>query len=455
MKEICIKKLYINHPLKGELSFHCHLLIEKTHCNHTITLKMYSDNYSRLIWIGDFLGKNEIPDLISINQEYIDDDKIIAIKLPSEKTSGVTESSSFYENGSQYILVTFREVFIEYKLNPAESKLQRVDSYFHLSENAVHLFADDYFYSLHNVGNWKAVNRKNKLNKFLEFHYKFLILFPTKKAFHSGSNELVISRNPAIKIRYQKGTISKDLSTLFTKILSFYLSENIDYHFGFIYYKKSKVEHYKNIKNNQFRNNPVLCRHADFDDIYDFIKNIKNKRMLLSQINVIKKYIDKFVLASLMTSESKFIIYFSIFEGVRNNVNKNMGIKIKENFTFIRKPNNELKKTLLKLASIVEDKDKELYENSVDWKIANIKRYPVKEQFSRFLRHMKIDLSNYNLNLNQVLSLRNKIFHGSFVKDEKVLNEINPNLERLASKMIRILMNCSDNHDKKIESKIK
>lgn len=451
MKEICIKKLTVNHPQKGNVDFHCHLIVERIHCNSTIRMKMYGENIKSITWIADFLAKNEIPNLISIEKENINDDKVIAITLPSEKVSGVSYSSDFYENGLHYYLLTFKEVYIEKKLSDNESKLKRIDSYFHLSEQAVHLFGDNYFYSSNNIGTWKATNRQNKFRKFLNHQYKFLILFPPKQSFHKGSSELILSRNPVINVRYNKGKLNENFPKLMVKLISYYLTENIDYHFGFIYNKKSKVEHYKNLKYYQFRDKPIRCRHSDFNDIFDFISSIRNKSNLLNDSTDLIKSIDKFVLASILKSESKFMLYFSIFEGVRNKMNKISKIGIQENFAFIEDPRDELQEDLKKYKSIVKNKDKIAFEESLGAKITNIKRYPVKKQFESFLnfKSIKLNLNDYGLSLGKILNLRNRIFHGSFIKDDSILEKVNPNLERLASKMIRIQMKSKDNFDKR------
>lgn len=79
-----------------------------------------------------------------------------------------------------------------------------------------------------------------------------------------------------------------------------------------------------------------------------------------------------------------------------------------------------------------------------------MKRYPVKEQFKSFLKSRKVNLKfeDYDLNLDEVIRLRNKIFHGKLIENNFVLDDTNDKLDSVTAKVIRLILGSKDKFDK-------
>lgn len=363
MEEICIKQLTLHRPNRKDISFHGHLFIETSNTNSEIFLRIYG-KYHELITVSNFLGRNDIPDLLEIDDSDISDDHIDSIKICSSHIIGILDNSDFVDKIGKYVLLELKEVIIYRK--PRESELdksKRINSYFHLSEQSIALLADNYFYKINNVGSWNADPRNKRFHKFKEIWYRFELLFPVDESFHRGGEKVTINRKPVLHIRYEKDLLNVKYPDSIILLLSFYLKESIKYYFGFYYIGDQKVEHYKHVTIRAIRNRATTCRHSDFDSIYSFIGSVKRKDYLIKNYSTVKAYIERFILSAYLFKESKFMVYFSIIEGVRNEFLKEEKIKIKENFTFNSGAKEKIKETVNIISEYVSSKEKELLLN--------------------------------------------------------------------------------------------
>ena len=287
----------------------------------------------RFYRIGSYLIRSDEDDLVEVDITSVNDKKIKSITIPSNKFFSVKESSQFYENGTKYQLLFLKEVLIEYQVEDYEIPKSGIyQSTFYLSKQPIPLIADDYGYKASDLGKWEAVNREGKFRKFDNVRYRLIMLFNQKDSFLKNDS-LVINREPVLQLRYRLSELDIPKYTSFlVKLLSFYITEFVDYYYGFYFNRDSKFVHYKVVNNDSIKSKPNRCRHSDYQSIYQFYSAINKKKEVINQFEVIRKFIDKFILASKLEGESKFMLYFSVFEGVRNYFVKKKKITSKRDF---------------------------------------------------------------------------------------------------------------------------
>jgi len=92
---------------------------------------------------------------------------------------------------------------------------------------------------------------------------------------------------------------------------------------------------------------------------------------------------------------------------------------------------------------LIKKKEMTLFKESIEGKVTNLKRYPMKEQMNVFLnsKGIKVNPKDYDLDFKKVLNYRHKIFHGNFLKNDKELKGLNIKMLKFSAHFIRILLN--------------
>ncbi len=447
-KEICINNLVVAHSYFGEKKIHCHLIIERESCNTEISLRLYGPR-PEITMIADKLVRSEDPDLIISNEETLFDNKdIFKVLLPSDKFYHLSENAEYIDSVGPYTLLKTTEAQIFYKSHQTGKSLS---SFYHLSKQAISIISENYRYYSSNIGKWEGINRECTFKKFLGLKFRFILTFEKTKSFAHGDSQLILEKNPILELEYEATKFDPIEAESLIKLLSFYTKENIEFHFSFYNTPKYKVETHKTLISTQYRVKPERCKHSSFDSLYSFIDSVSDPQYFINNYHEFENLVDRFVLTSGLKNELKFMVYFSIIESVRKLLVKSKSIDIEENFSFKEKPDSFLNHMLIDNIKRVSQSDVDIYRKSLQGKITNIKRYPMKEQFLKVFGsdQIKVDFKEYNLDFNEVLKLRNKIFHGSILKDYKRVNSINQDLEKIASKMIRLILGSEDNFDLK------
>lgn len=445
MREICIKKLNVTYENGKTESFHAHLILNKTEENSEITLKLYHNGYPKLMAIGNYLFGNEREDLLNVDITSVNDKTIKSLKIPSDKIYTIVDTSSPFDNGNKFITFYIKEVLIEYDLQ--DSKIQNSGIYesdFHLSKKSIPLIAKNYSFNIDYLGKWEAFNRQKKFRHFGSSRYRFLMCFTQKNTF-SKDGDMTFNRYPVLQFKYKMDDINiQSYASLSVSLLSFYLNDFIDYYYGYYYYNNSKYVQYKVVNNDSKESKSTRCRHSNYNSIYDLFSSIKNKKVAIAEYDTIRKFIDKFILASKLDGESKFMLYFSIFEGIRNYFVKKKKSQVKENFDF-KSTNHRstIKQKLEEISLMITKNEMKLFKESIDGKVTNLKRYPMKEQMNIFLnsKGIKVNPKDYDLDFKKVLNYRHKIFHGNFLKNDKELKDLNIKMQKFSAHFIRILLN--------------
>jgi len=77
------------------------------------------------------------------------------------------------------------------------------------------------------------------------------------------------------------------------------------------------------------------------------------------------------------------------------------------------------------------------------------------EQMNTFLesKDVNINPTDFSLDIKKVLSLRNRVFHGNFAKNNQELKKINSNMPKFSAKFIRLIRNQKDGFDFHLEEK--
>ncbi len=413
-KDICIKYITFGLPKCEDDKFHAHIIIERKRFTSSITLKLFeSGTKLRLDILAYNLVHFEFIDDITIKSKDINNDEIDSIVIPSSSIFTFQSSSDFYENGQQYVLLFLNEVFIYSKKDLDNNPPLKQESYFHLSNHASFLF-DNYNHKSNNIGTWSANPHQPDFSVFRGIEYKLIMLFQPRKAFQKGDDELVIIKHPVVQLKYQIGHMNFHWAANFIKLLSFYLKEDIDYHYGFYYTADNTIDHYKSLSSIPFRKKATRCLHSKFESIYDFIDRVDVPLFPIKNCDFLLQIIDNFIASNYLKEESKFMVFFSILEAVRNNSVSENGVSTKEKFNI---KSEALRKALIKLSVDMNESERSLFLESIDGKISNIKYLPVKIQFNSFFESISIDrkrASNY-LSLNPGSNSSNLFTGCSFI----------------------------------------
>lgn len=367
------------------------------------------------------------------------------VDLSETKLLGFTNSSSYCENGKEYIIV--RIDTIKFYWHPNEQKIHTAE--FYLDDKGFIILKPLYsFFSqksfLKNDGKFD-IRRMENSSKFYKLGKSS---FRPEYNFVSKDNRkervATVTKEPKIQFKYKKGITEKEAilyGDIVLMIASFYHHIKIDYILRRIHLPENTIT-IKNIEQkNVFDTSGSLW---GFEIYWDFNK--------FSQTSLQKETVENFVLLSkaislfnqshLVDSYSTFLIRYNIIEICDKQKQDN------EKFTLAldkQQTKAKLDEALEKLLETIDKKEHADFKKRWHSVQTLLQNKPMKNQLISFLESQNLDPKTFPIKIDDLKKLRNNIIHGSIDKvNAEQLRQANILLYRISGILILNLMGIKD-----------
>ena len=364
---------------------------------------------------------------------------------------GMHSSSDFSEFDKQYFTIKPEGIRLVYEAP------EQADSEIYLNQTAFKLVELGYRYQPNLA--WKNEEFRfepiNNIKEFIKFNDINFIpehnFFVSNK---SADKQVSIEKEPRLRINHDGVTEAriKEHLNLLCGLYSFYANKKIDWKHSRIY---AEGKLFVEIKETTHEDAPII--HGIF--IWDFVQNplnlIRNvnAQTLIENYAFVSRLIERFNYALKTNDETKFMILYSILEQLRNQYiltgqiekekagNPPKLKKVKEEYKFVDKPEKTddfIKETLKQIIAIVDDSDKTLFEQEIQFKVSGIKLMSMTNQFDSYFKFTGVDPKEFDLDFKELKSMRDDIFHGRPIRNKDFLNKVNwyEHLPRLTGELL-------------------
>jgi len=371
--------------------------------------------------------------------EIIQPDNLIDVDFSNYSTIGMTRSSDFIENGIHYFTIKLNGVIKVF------NNKEQGSSEFYLNNQAFQLIESNYRYNINfpwfdELFELKATS---DVKEYIQFNR---IKFKPEHNFYNSSqleeNEIKIKKEPKLSVKYSSLNEQeiKNNIQLICSLYSFYSKQKIDYFFSRIYTDNNLYLEFRHIDNFHVKNPHGFFRFDFYNNPLNLIINI-NSNHLIENFEFVTNIIDRFNYALSTEGESRFMILYNILEQVRNQYILNKKIeqekagenpnlkKVVEEYNFTRSKTQTdkfIKKNLERIKEIISEEHKELFQSEVGHKIFPIKVLSMINQFKSLFTFLEVNPKEFELDFKKLKSLRDSIFHGRpILDDKKFLNDVN------------------------------
>lgn len=370
---------------------------------------------------------------------------IVSFDLSSSKCIRIKSNSSFVDSiHGKYFLIEFDAIRIIYK--PVQHELDdndKFDAYIYLNDSSKSIIDNFYWYDefMSNKNVWEAKSRNNS-NDFIKFGDIEINLgydFTTKQK----DDSITIYQEPRIWIKH-KNLKEKELikyQDLICSILSLFNQEYIYPILTRINNKKDTIVISKIPKDNK-KTSLTGLRHLGFKgSLQKFLSEV-NTELIFKNIAPFSKYVDKYILGIKLEGESRFMIFYNILEQIRNLFINPKTLKQEYNFSESNKQNDRfIRNKLREISEIVDESQVEDFKKNVIVHCNTIKYMPMKNQFKGLFDMFEINLNDSKIDFANIMSLRNKIFHGHSVDiDNRDLEDSNSELPVIIGKILLLML---------------
>jgi len=414
---------------------HAHLQIEE---NKEIVLKVYYDEDTYLAdKVLRWNSRNKEQSLTS-NIEFtkLNETRLTGIDISSSVVVGAKMSigPNLFDPGlGKYFTIKLDKVILEYEnLHPNTYN----EAYIGLGHKIKPIIEDLYFYDIFadkDKNKWKALSRKVKFRKFKETEYNLKFAFGHKK--NSESDESIIKKHPQLVLRFGELKIREVIDYIdnFGLILSFFNNANCYPANYTIYNQKKEYKYFEILKDiNNHKASTITRNLQNKIDVFGFIR--KCKPLNRDSLNNLIRIVDRFNLASSIKGEARFMIFYEIFERIKNHYSKiNSQVKTEYDFSVTRKEKIELIKELAgQFQKLVPKAQQDEIYNRFIQRVSSIKYLSVKNQYLSLLKNVKLDKEIWLPLIKQANEYRDDLFHGGTIDvEEKTFKDCTNNLKTL------------------------
>jgi len=380
-----------------------------------LRVNTYSYNLEQLFTVCDVKGKNNLAKIIFSKS------KVISWELGSNN----------FENGLHYFPIKLSAIELLYNSNTSNTSKFTSEVYLH--KESLNIIEDFYIQPSFAFSPkiWKLKKKYEKpivigpvqvefdiqLNSYKEGHEYIISQTPIYKIHHDGiSNELIQKHASIIEILLSLISVNWIPN-------KFLIHKNIN-----SIYKLFKTE--KNIQEN------ITKRYFSYNENTDLHHLLLDLNLdVLDDIEFIREVSKKYIFSRNIIGSGKFMLLFSIIEKFRDKYCQENSVKEKFTYSIPRKRVNEKIRTALEeIGSLIKNEvERKLFEKNIDSNINFLKLLPQSIQMENLLSFIGI---NNDQNFDEVLTMRHKIFHGAFVReDNSDLKELNSNLDDIVVKL--------------------
>jgi hypothetical protein len=342
---------------------------------------------------------------------------------------------------------------------------EQSDSKIYLNHTAFKLIELNYGYRTNSPQSGKEFRFEalNNIKDFIDFNN---IQFIPEHSFFvnnkSSDNLISIKKEPCIRIRHEGISESdvKEHVDILCGLYSFYTNKKIDWKYSKIYADGKLFVEIRDVEEegNEFVHGLFIW---DFSqNPLNLIKNV-NANELIANKEFALTLIDRFNYALKANDEAKFMILFSLLEQLRNYYILDGKIetekagnppklnRVKEEYQFIHgkdKTREYIQSALKQIIEIVDESEKQLFLLEIPLKVSGIRTMSMVNQFDSYFKFAGVDPNSYDLDFQELKSLRDNIFHGKQIPDKDYLNKVNwhEHLPRLTGELLIKLFGIND-----------
>lgn len=351
------------------------------------------------------------------------DSTYCVLDLKKSKILNIEDSGGNRENGNKFILITldFCKKIINANLRIPQAEFSLTESGLHLVDElySVESSFDDnnpYSFSLEEKEDKKINLGKYTLNFILK-----LEVFGEKNI-----NELKIKRWPRLHLHQTRKETIEDENLLYKEIelvlilLSYFQNQKIHYTFGRIKRKSSVIEYNLTKEEKGFFLPKKSLLKENGISIYDYLNDC-DFDFISSNHKFIYNIVNRFIYSEYLEGESRFMILYNLLEQTRNffiqiSKDRKESIEISDEFQFTieskTKIDKLIKNKIKELSEFVIDNEKDSFKNTANKKVNFVKKKLMQNQFDIFFKYIEINLDTFNLDLQELLKIRNTIYHG-------------------------------------------
>lgn len=331
----------------------------------------------------------------------------------------IRESHSFEHDKKPLILILDN-------LDLFENGWYAKDARFRLTENIFpHL---EKYVRYGQLGNYKSDDKfiESTLNREVKFGPVYFMLSFNHSYKSSGSvKDFAITRDAHLKLRDESEKLTDQellgLGEDLCLLMSLYWEKNIDFFNAIV--RVNDKEGYRNREVFKLRSenfDPSQDSHLkeQFPTIYDFTEWSSFEKFQEYK-ELVQEAVPRLIRVKHLDAISAFMILYNIVEKFRNfflhNPVDGHPFTIKEEFEFTPSKNKTIefiKKKIREIGEIVAPIDKAEFDAKASQKVSFIKKTGLKDQFEGFVKYLGLDPSHYSLQFEELIQVRNVIYHG-------------------------------------------
>lgn len=379
-----------------------------------------------------FEGENIIGPYINVVNVTQNDYNIIDIKFNNSRALNLALSRDMETDVKTTRIGLDTVEIISKRL---EDKREGSNAIYELSLSAYDLI--DQYFTLKFDQKDKIWQSTSSLPPFELHNHNISLDFDLKYNYDETTRKTTIEKRPRLIIEKDNFDIYSEIDNLADRLcsyLSFYANQNI-------YYVSRTIEDldhsftklYVNVPNSYIKPVMMGIRHLGYkDNARDYLLKINDNNLAIEYIDL-KDIITRFNDSRLLTGNTKFLVLYNLLERIKTSLNKDKSnLEFKFTLPSKGKTNKYIKDKLLSISEIVEEKDE--FEEQVRGHVNTIK---YKSMINQFKATLFSYLPNYNFEqLKSIVNLRNEVFHGGCVDDEKMIILSNRELSKIIRQLI-------------------
>lgn len=367
----------------------------------------------------------------------------------SSKLIEISDDDGMWENGSQFVLISLSkyEIYISGKTLIPSSR-------FVLSENSSWYIDNMFQYHFFEYENPQVFKTSPWFNNQLKYGpYRVTIEPYFVRDYTDDPNKITFRIATSLRFENDENEFStEEIETLkkhadqIILIMGFFHSRIISCTYAEVKHKNG----FTRLISSQYNQENVMVEQTIQSKkgitIIDLLSECHYEYIQI-YFNELKIIITQYINSSSLVGEPRFMILYNAIELLRNLAIKaavamnGQSFTVSDEYKFIEskgKRDKVIKDKIKEINSIVHIDDRDQFLNDANKKVSFVRKKQMANQFIDYLNYLKIDITNYCLDLNGLLKIRNQLYHGHMLNEEIDLSNITDNLENLVIDIILI-----------------
>ncbi|MCC9070971.1 hypothetical protein LNQ49_05080 [Flavobacterium sp. F-65] len=306
------------------------------------------------------------------------------------------------------------------------------DARFKMNEN-IFLHLDQYVqYGM--LGNYESNDKfiernDNKMTKFGPVD--FILNFNHSYKSSPSVKDFQITRDAYLTLTDHSETL-KDTELLklgedLCLLMSLYWEKNIDFFSAVL--RINNLDNYKTREVFRFTSenpdyNEAFFLKDMYPTFYEFAQSVNFEKYQIYKA-LVRQAVPRLIRIKNLDDISVFMILYNIIEKFRNYFLENPfgenPFIIKEEFEFtkgVKRTNEFIKNKIKEIGEIIKESDQAEFDSKANLKVSFIKKTGLIDQFENFILYLDLDPGKYEVELTDLIRIRNIIYHGSIPQED-------------------------------------